>query len=126
MIGADIRIVNICKNFGKVSVIEGVNCDISESEFIVILGPSGCGKSTLLRIIAGLETATEGDIHIGGKIVNQVEPKDLGIVKMIGTGDAQTDWQIIMAATILAMLPPVMIVIFMQRWFVKGLVDSDK
>lgn len=50
----------------------------------------------------------------------------IGIVKMIGTGDAQTDWQIIMAATILAMLPPVMIVIFMQRWFVKGLVDSDK
>jgi sn-glycerol 3-phosphate transport system permease protein len=50
----------------------------------------------------------------------------IGIVKMIGTGDAQTDWQIIMAATILAMLPPVLIVIFMQRWFVKGLVDSDK
>ncbi|RPH49140.1 MAG: sn-glycerol-3-phosphate ABC transporter permease UgpE [Desulfobacteraceae bacterium] len=50
----------------------------------------------------------------------------IGIVKMIGTGDAQTDWQIIMAATILAMLPPVMIVVFMQRWFVKGLVDSDK
>jgi sn-glycerol 3-phosphate transport system permease protein len=50
----------------------------------------------------------------------------IGIVKMIGTGDAQTDWQIIMAATILAMLPPVMIVILMQRWFVKGLIDSDK
>jgi sn-glycerol 3-phosphate transport system permease protein len=50
----------------------------------------------------------------------------IGIVKMIGTGDAQTDWQIIMAATLMAMLPPVMIVIFMQRWFVKGLVDSDK
>ncbi|MDI6725895.1 MAG: sn-glycerol-3-phosphate ABC transporter permease UgpE [Smithellaceae bacterium] len=50
----------------------------------------------------------------------------IGIVKMIGTGDAQTDWQIIMAATILAMLPPVMIVIFMQRWFVKGLVDAEK
>jgi sn-glycerol 3-phosphate transport system permease protein len=45
---------------------------------------------------------------------------------MIGTGDTQTDWQIIMAATILAMLPPVMVVVFMQRWFVKGLVDSDK
>jgi sn-glycerol 3-phosphate transport system permease protein len=50
----------------------------------------------------------------------------IGIVKMIGTGDAQTDWQIIMAATIMAMLPPVMIVVFMQRWFVKGLVDSEK
>ncbi len=50
----------------------------------------------------------------------------IGIVKMIGTGDAQTDWQIIMAATVLAMMPPVLVVIFMQRWFVKGLVDSDK
>ncbi len=79
MNGAHIRIVNIKKNFGKVRVIEGVNCDIKESEFIVILGPSGCGKSTLLRIIAGLETATEGEIYIGGKIVNQVEPKDRNI-----------------------------------------------
>jgi len=50
----------------------------------------------------------------------------IGIVKMIGTGDAQTDWQIIMAATVLAMLPPVLIVIFMQRWFVKGLMETEK
>ncbi len=50
----------------------------------------------------------------------------IGIVKMIGSGDAQTDWQIIMAATVFAMLPPVMVVIFMQRWFVKGLVDTEK
>lgn len=50
----------------------------------------------------------------------------IGIVKMIGTGDAQIDWHIIMATTVLAMLPPVMIVIFMQRWFVKGLVDTEK
>jgi len=50
----------------------------------------------------------------------------IGIVKMIGAGDAQTDWQIIMAATVFAMLPPVGVVIFMQRWFVKGLVDTEK
>lgn len=50
----------------------------------------------------------------------------IGIVKMIGTGDAQTDWQIIMAATVFAMLPPVMVVIFMQRWFVKGLMETEK
>jgi len=50
----------------------------------------------------------------------------IGIVKMIGTGDAQTDWQIIMAATVLAMLPPVLVVIFMQRWFVKGLMETEK
>jgi sn-glycerol 3-phosphate transport system ATP-binding protein len=76
---AHIRIVNVKKNFGKVRVIERVNCDIRDGEFIVILGPSGCGKSTLLRIIAGLETATEGDIIIGGRVVNQVEPKDRNI-----------------------------------------------
>jgi sn-glycerol 3-phosphate transport system permease protein len=45
---------------------------------------------------------------------------------MIGTGDAQNDWNLIMATTILAMLPPVLVVVFMQRWFVKGLVDSEK
>ncbi|HWG85285.1 MAG TPA: sn-glycerol-3-phosphate ABC transporter permease UgpE [Deinococcales bacterium] len=50
----------------------------------------------------------------------------IGIVKMIGVGDALTDWQIIMATTILAMLPPVLVVIFMQRWFVKGLVETEK
>ncbi|MBI2081380.1 MAG: sn-glycerol-3-phosphate ABC transporter permease UgpE [candidate division NC10 bacterium] len=50
----------------------------------------------------------------------------IGIVKMIGTGDAQTDWQIIMATTILAMLPPVAVILFMQRWFVKGLIEAEK
>jgi sn-glycerol 3-phosphate transport system permease protein len=50
----------------------------------------------------------------------------IGIVRMIGTGEAQTDWNIVMAATVLALLPPVVIVILMQRWFVKGLVDADK
>ncbi len=74
-----LRLAEIRKNFGKVRVIEGVSCEILEGEFIVILGPSGCGKSTLLRIIAGLETATEGQIFIGGKLVNQIEPKDRNI-----------------------------------------------
>ena len=50
----------------------------------------------------------------------------IGITKMIGTGDAQTDWQLIMATSVLAMLPPVAVVVFMQRWFVKGLVESEK
>jgi len=50
----------------------------------------------------------------------------IGITKMIGTGDAQTDWNLIMATTMLAMLPPVGVVIFMQRWFVKGLVETEK
>jgi sn-glycerol 3-phosphate transport system permease protein len=50
----------------------------------------------------------------------------IGITKMIGTGDAQTDWNLIMATTMLAMLPPVAVVILMQRWFVKGLVEAEK
>jgi sn-glycerol 3-phosphate transport system permease protein len=56
----------------------------------------------------------------------ELETIVIGITKMIGTGDAQTDWNIIMATTIMAMLPPVLVVVFMQRWFVKGLVDSEK
>src|SRR5512132_1664259 len=60
-------------------VIHGVNVEIADGEFIVIVGPSGCGKSTLLRMIAGLETITEGEIAIGGKVVNDVEPKDRNI-----------------------------------------------
>ncbi|HWG85284.1 MAG TPA: sn-glycerol-3-phosphate import ATP-binding protein UgpC [Deinococcales bacterium] len=70
---------DIVKNFGKVRVINGVSCDIADGEFIVILGPSGCGKSTLLRIIAGLETATSGEVEIGGRMVNRLEPKDRNI-----------------------------------------------
>lgn len=74
-----VNLIDIKKDFGKVRVIEGVNCEIEEGEFIVILGPSGCGKSTLLRIIAGLEAATEGQVFIGGKLMNPVEPKDRNI-----------------------------------------------
>ena len=52
---------------------------ISDGEFIVIVGPSGCGKSTLLRMVAGLETVTSGEILIGGRVVNALEPKDRDI-----------------------------------------------
>ncbi|MBS3932771.1 MAG: sn-glycerol-3-phosphate ABC transporter permease UgpE [Truepera sp.] len=56
----------------------------------------------------------------------QMETIVVGIVKMIGTGEAQTDWHLIMATAVLALLPPVLVIILMQRWFVKGLVDADK
>jgi sn-glycerol 3-phosphate transport system ATP-binding protein len=62
-----------------VPVIHGVDVDISDGEFIVIVGPSGCGKSTLLRMVAGLEDITEGEIHIGGRVVNQLEPAERDI-----------------------------------------------
>jgi len=63
----------------ELQVIHGVNMEIQDGEFIVILGPSGCGKSTLLRMVAGLETITAGEIAIGGRVVNQLEPKDRDI-----------------------------------------------
>jgi sn-glycerol 3-phosphate transport system ATP-binding protein len=60
-------------------VIHGVNAEIADGEFIVIVGPSGCGKSTLLRMVAGLEVITGGEIHIGGRVVNQLEPAERDI-----------------------------------------------
>jgi sn-glycerol 3-phosphate transport system ATP-binding protein len=76
---AQIRLSGVRKSYGKTEVIHGVDVDIADGEFIVIVGPSGCGKSTLLRMIAGLETITAGDIAIAGRRVNDVEPKDRNI-----------------------------------------------
>ncbi len=76
---AEVNIAGVTKSFGEVGVIHDVDCRIADGEFVVVLGPSGCGKSTLLRIVAGLETATSGDIEIDGKPVNDVEPKDRNI-----------------------------------------------
>ncbi|MEX0751810.1 MAG: sn-glycerol-3-phosphate import ATP-binding protein UgpC [Xanthobacteraceae bacterium] len=73
---AEVSFRNIHKSFGKVKVIEGVTIDVADGEFVVIVGPSGCGKSTLLRILAGLETVTSGEVMIGGKVVNDLAPKD--------------------------------------------------
>ena len=76
---ADVSLKDIRKNYGKTEVIHGINCDIKDGEFIVILGPSGCGKSTVLRMIAGLEIITAGEIAIDGKTVNDLEPADRDI-----------------------------------------------
>ena len=64
------------KSYGSVHAVRGVDLDIPDGEFTVLVGPSGCGKSTLLRTIAGLEDADSGDIEIGGEIVNQMRPRD--------------------------------------------------
>ena len=63
---ATVSLNGIKKTFGKIDVIHGIDVEIEDGEFIVIVGPSGCGKSTLLRMVAGLETVTEGEIKIGG------------------------------------------------------------
>src|SRR5215204_4115881 len=77
---AEIDLRNVQKSYTTgVPVIHGVTTNIADGEFIVIVGPSGCGKSTLLRMIAGLETITAGEIAIGGRVVNNVEPKDRNI-----------------------------------------------
>ncbi|MDM7932339.1 sn-glycerol-3-phosphate ABC transporter ATP-binding protein UgpC [Tabrizicola sp.] len=75
---AEIIIRNVAKTYGKTTIMDGVNLTIRNGEFVVILGPSGCGKSTLLRLIAGLEDITDGEIEIGGQIVNQLEPRERG------------------------------------------------
>ncbi|HWV20607.1 MAG TPA: ATP-binding cassette domain-containing protein, partial [Devosia sp.] len=76
---AGLELKNIQKTYGKVEVIKGVDLEIEDGEFVVFVGPSGCGKSTLLRMIAGLEDITGGELHIGGKLVNHVEPRDRSI-----------------------------------------------
>ena len=76
---ATVSLKNVKKNFGLTEVIQGISTDIKDGEFIVIVGPSGCGKSTLLRMIAGLETVTEGEIFIDEDFVNEKEPMDRDI-----------------------------------------------
>jgi multiple sugar transport system ATP-binding protein len=77
MASVDIR--NVTKRFGNVQVLHGVDVDINDGEFVVLVGPSGCGKSTLLRMIAGLENITGGEIRIGPRVVNDVPPKERDI-----------------------------------------------
>jgi multiple sugar transport system ATP-binding protein len=76
---AAVTIHDVKKSFGSAAVIHGVSVDIADGEFVVLVGPSGCGKSTLLRMIAGLEDITAGEIEIGGRVVNELEPKDRDI-----------------------------------------------
>ncbi|MGR3660176.1 MAG: ABC transporter ATP-binding protein [Paracoccaceae bacterium] len=76
---ANVKIDNVKKSFGNVQVMHGVSIDISDGEFVVLVGPSGCGKSTLLRMLAGLEEIDSGTISIGGRVMNDVLPKERDI-----------------------------------------------
>ena len=76
---ATIALDNLVKRYGQTTVVHGIDLAIQEGEFVVLVGPSGCGKSTTLRMIAGLEDITDGDIMIGGDVVNDVPPKDRDI-----------------------------------------------
>ena len=76
---ANVSLRNVRKTYDKNEVIHGINAEVADGEFLVMVGPSGCGKSTLLRMVAGLETITGGEISIGPRVVNDVEPKDRDI-----------------------------------------------
>ncbi|RKF13741.1 sn-glycerol-3-phosphate ABC transporter ATP-binding protein UgpC [Alginatibacterium sediminis] len=76
---ASISLKNIVKNYGKTSVVKNIDLEIEDGEFVVLVGPSGCGKSTTLRMIAGLEQASSGDIVIGDKVMNDIEPQHRNI-----------------------------------------------
>src|SRR6187397_858893 len=76
---ADVALRKVVKRYDDVEAVRGIDLDIADHEFIVLVGPSGCGKSTTLRMIAGLEDITGGEILIGGDVVNDVPPKDRDI-----------------------------------------------
>jgi len=73
---AGVVLSEVYKRYGKVEAVHGISLDIQDKEFIVFVGPSGCGKSTTLRMIAGLETISQGTVKIGDRVVNEIAPKD--------------------------------------------------
>jgi len=76
---AEVHIKKVVKKYDEVLAVRGIDLDIKDHEFVVLVGPSGCGKTTTLRMIAGLEDITDGEIAIGGDVVNDVPPKDRDI-----------------------------------------------
>ena len=76
---AKVELKGVVKRFGDVRVVHGIDLEIRDNEFIVLVGPSGCGKSTILRMVAGLETVSDGEVHIGDRCVNEVSPKNRNV-----------------------------------------------
>ncbi len=74
-----LSIRNVKKSYASTDILKGINIEIEAGEFLILVGPSGCGKSTLLSLIAGLDSITSGEIHIDGKLVNNLSPKDRDI-----------------------------------------------
>ena len=124
---AEVTIRDLRKSYGGLAVVHGVNVDIADGQFVVLVGPSGCGKSTLLRMIAGLEAISSGTISIGDKVVNNLPPaeRDIAMVfqnyalyphktvaanmgfplKMAGMPRADIDKRVAHAAEILGLTP---------------------
>ena len=76
---ATVSVRAVRKAFGSTEILHGVDVEVEDGQFVILVGPSGCGKSTLLRMIAGLENITRGEIAIGGRVVNNVAPKERDI-----------------------------------------------
>ncbi len=124
---AQVTISEVTKNYGTTKVMHGISFDVADGEFVALVGPSGCGKSTLLRMIAGLEEITSGTVSIGGRVVNEVEPKERDIamvfqnyalyphmtvrenmgfsLRLRGASKAETDRAVTDAAEILGLTP---------------------
>ena len=124
---ANVQLKKVVKRYGDVEVVHGIDLDIQDNEFIVLVGPSGCGKSTVLRMIAGLEKISGGEVFIGGRMVNQVSPKDRNVamvfqnyalyphmsvrdnmgfsLKMRGKGTDEIDAKVDEAARVLELTP---------------------
>jgi multiple sugar transport system ATP-binding protein len=129
---AAVALKAVHKSFGATAVVHGVDIDIEDGEFCVLVGPSGCGKSTLLRMIAGLENISGGEISIGGRVVNHVHPKERDVAMVFqnyalyphmtvganmgfsltlrGAGKAEIDKRVQEAAAILGLTP------YLQRY----------
>ncbi|MEO0763355.1 MAG: ABC transporter ATP-binding protein, partial [Pseudomonadota bacterium] len=75
----EIRLERLVKRYGDVEVLHGIDLAMADNEFTVLVGPSGCGKSTTLRMIAGLETVSDGEIYLDDRPVSHLEPKDRGL-----------------------------------------------
>src|SRR4026209_2199098 len=76
---AQVNLRQVVKNYDATPAVRGIDLDIPDKEFVVLVGPSGCGKTTTLRMIAGLEDVTDGDVLIGGEVVNDMPPKERDI-----------------------------------------------
>ncbi len=76
---SQVKLEKVVKNYGNVKVVHGIDLEINDCEFIVLVGPSGCGKSTILRMVAGLESISGGKIIIGDKTVNNISPRDRNV-----------------------------------------------
>ena len=109
---ASLSIRDVYKTYANgVPVLKGVNIDIEDGQFLILVGGSGCGKSTLLNMIAGLETVTKGDIMIDGKTVNN----------LVNTSTGVKEYNVDMAAAIIAALPTLLVYMVAGRFFVRGL-----